>query len=93
MDAVSADVAEQKRLNEAREAHIPWKQWGPYLSERQWGRSGRTTAMTAMPGTISPMTRRAHAPTGGARTGSGASAMTSNGCASRWRCGTSGIRS
>ena len=31
------DVAEQKRLNEAREAHIPWKKWGPYLSERQWG--------------------------------------------------------
>jgi hypothetical protein len=24
-------------LNEAREAHIPWKKWGPYLSERQWG--------------------------------------------------------
>jgi len=31
------DVAEQKRLNEAREAQIPWKKWGPYLSERQWG--------------------------------------------------------
>ena len=31
------DVTEQKRLNEAREAGIPWKQWGPYLSERQWG--------------------------------------------------------
>ena len=31
------DVAEQKRLNDAREAHIPWKKWGPYLSERQWG--------------------------------------------------------
>jgi hypothetical protein len=31
------DVVEQQRLNEAREAHIPWKQWGPYLSERQWG--------------------------------------------------------
>ncbi len=30
-------VAEQKRLNEAREAGIPWKKWGPYLSERQWG--------------------------------------------------------
>jgi hypothetical protein len=28
---------EQKRLNEAREAQIPWKKWGPYLSERQWG--------------------------------------------------------
>ncbi len=31
------DVAEQKRLNDTREAGIPWKKWGPYLSERQWG--------------------------------------------------------
>jgi hypothetical protein len=31
------DVAEQKRLNEARETGLPWKKWGPYLSERQWG--------------------------------------------------------
>ena len=31
------EVAEQKRLNEARESGIPWKKWGPYLSERQWG--------------------------------------------------------
>ena len=31
------DVAEQKRLNDARETGIPWKKWGPYLSERQWG--------------------------------------------------------
>jgi hypothetical protein len=31
------DVTEQKRLNEAREKGIPWKKWGPYLSERQWG--------------------------------------------------------
>jgi len=31
------DVAEQKRLNEAREAGIAWKKWGPYVSERQWG--------------------------------------------------------
>ena len=36
MDSV-VDVTEQKRLNDAREAHIPWKKWGPYLSERQWG--------------------------------------------------------
>jgi hypothetical protein len=27
----------QKRLNEAREADIPGKKWGPYLSEPQWG--------------------------------------------------------
>jgi hypothetical protein len=33
----TVDVAEQKRLNDAREAGIPWKKWGPYLSERQWG--------------------------------------------------------
>jgi hypothetical protein len=31
------ETAEQRRLNEAREARIPWKKWGPYLSERQWG--------------------------------------------------------
>jgi hypothetical protein len=31
------DVAEQKRLNDARDAGILWKKWGPYLSERQWG--------------------------------------------------------
>jgi hypothetical protein len=37
MDPSIVDVTEQKRLNEAREAQIPWKKWGPYLSERQWG--------------------------------------------------------
>src|SRR5499426_194599 len=29
--------AEEIRLAEAREQKIPWKKWGPYLSERQWG--------------------------------------------------------
>ena len=28
---------EELRLDEARESGVPWKQWGPYLSERQWG--------------------------------------------------------
>ena len=37
MATVVVDVTEQKRLNDAREAQIPWKKWGPYLSERQWG--------------------------------------------------------
>jgi len=31
------EVTEQKRLNTAREQGVPWKKWGPYLSERQWG--------------------------------------------------------
>ena len=29
--------AEQLRLEQARENGIPWRKWGPYLSERQWG--------------------------------------------------------
>lgn len=30
-------TAEHQRLEEARRGSLPWKQWGPYLSERQWG--------------------------------------------------------
>jgi hypothetical protein len=29
--------AEHRRLEEARSKAAPWKKWGPYLSERQWG--------------------------------------------------------
>jgi hypothetical protein len=28
---------EKIRLQDARENKLPWKKWGPYLSERQWG--------------------------------------------------------
>ncbi len=28
---------ERKRLDDERQQKIPWKKWGPYLSERQWG--------------------------------------------------------
>ncbi|HRI60858.1 MAG TPA: hypothetical protein PK228_14065 [Saprospiraceae bacterium] len=28
---------EKTRLTETREKNTPWKKWGPYLSERQWG--------------------------------------------------------
>ena len=37
VDTGIVDTTEQKRLNDARETGIPWKKWGPYLSERQWG--------------------------------------------------------
>jgi hypothetical protein len=30
-------TAEHARLEETRDRGIAWKQWGPYLSERQWG--------------------------------------------------------
>ena len=29
--------AEGVRLQQARAANTPWRKWGPYLSERQWG--------------------------------------------------------
>src|SRR6476659_4200330 len=28
---------ERSRLDEVRTMRVPWKKWGPYLSERQWG--------------------------------------------------------
>ena len=31
------NTTEQTRLEEARTKQTPWKKWGPYLSERQWG--------------------------------------------------------
>jgi hypothetical protein len=30
-------TAEQIRLDATRAQQVPWKKWGPYLSERQWG--------------------------------------------------------
>lgn len=30
------DLRERERLRQARDQNIPWRHWGPYLSERQW---------------------------------------------------------
>src|SRR5262245_4625612 len=35
--ATPSGTTEQQRLDEAREGEVPWRKWGPYLSERQWG--------------------------------------------------------
>jgi hypothetical protein len=32
-----SNSAEVMRLQQARDTKIPWRKWGPYLSERQWG--------------------------------------------------------
>jgi hypothetical protein len=32
---------------EARQKGVPWRQWGPYLSERQWGTVREDYAPTA----------------------------------------------
>ncbi len=37
MDGNSRRKQEKLRLKEAREGKLPWKKWGPYLSDRQWG--------------------------------------------------------
>ena len=29
--------AERERLGDADSGAVPWRKWGPYLSERQWG--------------------------------------------------------
>ena len=35
--ATDDGTAEHRRLEEAKSAGVPWRKWGPYLSERQWG--------------------------------------------------------
>src|SRR4051812_3811520 len=35
--AATAETPEHIRLEEARAGTAPWKAWGPYLSDRQWG--------------------------------------------------------
>ena len=38
MSRVTNNVgAEAQRLEAASDPHAPWRKWGPYLSERQWG--------------------------------------------------------
>ena len=34
---METEGAERGRLTEAQERGVPWRKWGPYLSERQWG--------------------------------------------------------
>ena len=74
-----ADVTEQNRLNEAREAHIPWKKWGPYLSERQWGTVREDYSENGDAWNyFNHDQARARGPTGGARMGSAGCATTSS---------------
>jgi hypothetical protein len=34
---MSKPTAEHIRLDQDRQKQVPWKKWGPYLAERQWG--------------------------------------------------------
>ena len=35
--ADASDSAERRRLDAARTGVEPWRRWGPYLADRQWG--------------------------------------------------------
>ena len=80
-------TAEHRRLEEARERSVPWKSWGPYLSERQWGTVREDYSEGGTPGTTLPTTRPARAPTAGGRTAWPGSPTISSGSASRWPSG------
>jgi hypothetical protein len=85
---VGSGTAEQQRLAEARERGVPWRKWGPYLSERQWGTvredySDNGDAWNSF--THDQARSRAYH---WARMAWPASPATSSACASRWPCGT-----
>ena len=67
---------ERQRLEQARTGAAPWYRWGPYLADRQWGPSVRTTRRTVPPGITCPTTTPARGPIAGARTVFSASATT-----------------
>jgi len=48
MPAQSAN-REAVRLQEAGAPNTPWRQWGPYISERQWGTVRKQHPRSSMP--------------------------------------------
>ena len=85
-------TAEAMRLEEARVQGIPWRKWGPYLSERQWGtvredysQDGNAWAYF----THDQARSRAYR---GDRTGSQAFPTTTSISVLAWACGTAEIR-
>ena len=84
---------EQARLEESR-GGLGWKQWGPYLSERQWGtvREDYSDDGNAWD-YFTHDQARSRAYRWGEDGLGGHLATTSSGCASRSRCGTAGTRS
>jgi hypothetical protein len=85
-----AKTAEVRRLDEAREKGVPWRQWGPYLSERQWGtvRENYSSDGNAWD-YFSHDQARSRAYHWG-EDGSQVSVMIASGCVLRWRRGTQG---
>ena len=84
---------EDLRLQEAREQGIPWKKWGPYVSERQWGTVREDYSQTGNAWDyFSHDQARSRAYRWG-EVGWRASATISSSSASPWPCGTATTRS
>ena len=88
-----AATEEHERLEQARTGAVPWKAWGPYLSERQWGtvREDYSAGGDAW-SYFSHDQARSRAYRWG-EDGIAGSATSASGCASRSRCGTAPTRS
>ena len=89
-----ARTAEGSRLAEARDSAIPWKLWGPYLSERQWGTVREDYSENGDAWNyFNHDHARSRAPITGVKMGSPASAMNCSVCAAPWHCGMAATRS
>src|SRR5205814_2945495 len=87
---VLAETAEAHRLDEAR-AGAPWRHWGPYLSERQWGTVREDYSEHGNAWEYLPHDHARSRAYRGARMVSRVSATTSSTSASVSLCGTSAI--
>ena len=78
---------ETKRLREAREAKAPWRKWGPYLSERQWGTVREDYSHNGDAWNYFTHDQARSPPIIGARTALQGFPMIANCSVSRWLCG------
>jgi len=86
-------TAEHARLQQAHDLKAPWKKWGPYLSERQWGTLREDYSLDGAAWDSFPHDHARSAPTGGEKMASRASPTKSSAYVSRWRFGTGRTRS
>ena len=83
---------EHRRLEAARNLNTPWRRWGPYLSERQWGTVREDYSDDGNAWDYFTHDRPDRAPIAGAKTVWPESQTTSSGSVLRSRCGTAKIR-
>ena len=86
-------ASEQRRLQEAAEPGTPWKKWGPYLSERQWGTVREDYSETGDAWDYFPHDQARSRAYRWGEDGLAGISDDRSGSASRWPCGTARIRS